>query len=101
MVRTFSVRWRAAVSVVQAAYFLSRRLAPVRVIRASSEVDALRSSVQAPVKFSLSGSGWGAAEDWVGLKTPSHARAASERSRKCLIKVESLFHLTSLLDCQF
>jgi len=74
--------------VVQAAYFLSRRLAPIRVIRASSEVDALRSSVQAPVKFSLSGSGWGAAEDWVGLKTPSHARAASERRRKCFIRVE-------------
>src|SRR5271165_4306826 len=52
-VRTFSVWWKVALSLVEAAYFRSRRLAPMCFIRGSSEADALRSRVQVPLKFGL------------------------------------------------
>src|SRR5215471_15558311 len=83
-----------ALRCVREANFCSRRLAPTFFIMGSSEADALRSSVQVPLKSGLSGrSGLGAADVWARLKTPRHARAASERNRRCLIRVGSAFNL--------
>jgi hypothetical protein len=39
-----------ALSLAEAAYFRSRRPAPICFIKGSTEVDALRSSVQAPLR---------------------------------------------------
>src|SRR5580704_13269726 len=81
-----------ALSLTEAAYFRSRRLAPICFIRVSNELDALRSSAQAPLKFGSSGSSdLGAAEVWRTLNTLRHTRAASQRSRRYLIRVESSF----------
>src|SRR6516225_6959620 len=41
-VRTSSVRWTAALRLIEAAYFRSRRLAPICFIRHSTEVDAVQ-----------------------------------------------------------
>jgi hypothetical protein len=49
-----SHKWRVALSLVEVAYFCSRRPAPICFIKGSTEVDALRSSIQVPLRLGLS-----------------------------------------------
>ena len=70
--------------------------APICVISGSSEVDALRSRTQAPVKSGLSGRfDLVVAKVRGGLKTAKLAAAASVQSRKCLIRFEARILLGS------
>src|ERR1700739_3265434 len=70
--------------------------APICVISGSSEVDALRSRTQAPVKSGLSGRlDFVVAKVRGGLKTAKLAAAAIVQSRKCLIRFEARILLGS------